>query len=203
MVERVIVVTGAGSSDAAPDAVLVRLAVSATADDPASALAACRAAQDAVVAALGGLPVSPGPVSVEPEWDHARQRPGRPRAVSSLSVVLPDVAGAGAVVTAALATGGPAVALQSLVPVLRDDAAARERARGAAFADARRTAEHLAGLAGCALGPVLSVREGSGPEARVALERSGRKSDVLGFAVPDGPVEVGAALTVTWELTGG
>jgi uncharacterized protein len=202
VVERVIVVSGLGSSDAAPDGVLVRLAVSATADEPAAALAACGAAQDAVVAALPGLPVRPGPVSVEPEWDHERQRPGRPRAVSALSVLLPDVAGAGEAVGAALVAGGTAVALQSLVPVLSDDADARERARAAAFADARRTAEHLAGLAGCGLGPVVSVREGGGgPDVRVA--RVLRAEADAGFALPEGPVGVDAVLTVTWELTGG
>ncbi|MEO9324688.1 SIMPL domain-containing protein [Nocardioides sp. C4-1] len=73
-------------------------------------------------------------------------------------------------------------------------ATARERA----FTHAREKAEHLAGLAGAALGAVVSVAEaGVGGPRPVARMELAAKADV---DFEGGSDDVGAGLTVTWEL---
>ncbi|MCU1600529.1 MAG: hypothetical protein JWO22_1238, partial [Frankiales bacterium] len=142
---------------------------------------------------------SAGGLSVQPAWDHERGRPGKPQATSRVTARLPDIAAAGAVVTAALEAGGKDVRLESLTPVVTDAVAALRDARQRAFGDARTAAQQYAELAGLRLGACLQVQEGGLPGAGTW----GRKSmATMGGAVdvPQGPLDVSASVTVTWEL---
>lgn len=197
---RTVTTVGTGTATAVPDAVSVVLGIEVEGSTPADALRACGAAQEAVIAALG-VPASAGGLSVQPGWDHERQRAGRPQAISTVTARLPDLGSAGEVVTAALEAGGDAARLQRLQPVVTDPSPAREQARQQAFSEARRSAEHYAGLAGARLGALVHLSEGA---ARGLPELPGRASgDVVmaaSFAVAEGPQDVVASLMTTWEL---
>jgi uncharacterized protein YggE len=194
---RTITTVGTGTAIAVPDAVAVVLTIEVDGATPAEALRACGVAQAAVIAALG-VTATAGGLSVQPSWDQERQRPGRPQAVSTVTARLPELGAAGDVVTAALEAGGKAARLQSLVPVVTDTSLPRERARQHAFAEARRSAVQYAVLAGGRLGGLVHLSEPRGlPDQPM---RAAAVMDVS-YAVADGPQDVVASLTATWELT--
>lgn len=197
MEQRTVTTVGSGTAQATPDAVVAVLLVEVEGTTPAEALTGCGAVQAGMLAALG-VPAAAGGLSVQPAWDHERQRPGKPVASSRVSVQLPDLAAAGDVVTAALAAGGRAARLESLRPVVTDPTSALREARQLAFEAARDAAVHYATLAGGALGACLAIAEGSQHTVPV-----GRKAIVLessGFDVADGTQPVVATVTATWEL---
>jgi uncharacterized protein YggE len=101
----------------------------------------------------------------------------------------------------AVAAGGDAVRLQGVEFTLEDDTQLRSAARAAAWEDARRAAEQLAGLAGRPLGAVRRVDEGRGVELPVRPLRM----DFAASAAPEvglqsGGVSVEVSLGVVWEL---
>lgn len=198
MSTRTVTAQGSGTGQGAPDRAAVMLTVQVDGDTPALALRRCGEVQAALLSALG-VSASAGRVSVQPNWDHERQRAGKPQATSTVSALLPDLGAAGDVVTAALEAGGKEAQLQSMVAVVSDDSDALREARQAAFDAARAAGEQYATLAGGHLGQVLSV------------EPSGRGGAVMGFAtsasrvgkgfdLADGAQDVTVSVTVTWEL---
>jgi uncharacterized protein YggE len=195
---RTITTIGTGTAEAVPDAVAIVLTMEVDGATPAEALRACEQAQAAVIAALG-VTATAGGLSVQPSWDQERQRPGRPQAVSTVTARLPELEAAGDIVTAALEAGGKAARLQSLVPVVTDASRPRDRARQHAFAEARRSAEQYAVLAGGRLGGLVHLSEPRGfPDQ--PMVRAAAVVDTS-FAVADGPQDVVVSLTATWELT--
>ena len=191
---RTVTTQGTGTASAVPDAVTVVLTVEVSGATPAEALRGCGTAQAAVLSALG-VPVAASGVSVQPAWDHDRQRPGPPHAIATVTARLPDLASAGDAVTAALEAGGKVVRLESLTPVITDGAAARESAREAAFQAARTSAAQYARLAGCRLGDLVQVTEGSAGGGWVSAARATKD-----FAVADGAQEVAVSLEAVWDL---
>ncbi len=105
-----------------PDAVAVTLNATGRGDDPADALRACGRTQWDALAALaeaGATDVQSSAITVHDEWDHERNRAGRPQALSTFSATLPDVATAGDPVVRVL-QAAPDVRLQALTPQQRD-----------------------------------------------------------------------------------
>ncbi len=196
MTERCVTTSGTATGPGVPDAVSVVLAIEVTAGTPAEALTACGEVQERVIRALG-VSASAGGLSVQPLWDHERNRPGRPQATSRVTAQLPDIALAGTVVTAALEVGGTAVRLESLSPFVSDTDAALATAREGAFAAARVAAEQYAALAGLRLGTVSSVQQAGAQVFHGVAAMAARRS---GYEVPQGTQDVSASVTVTWEL---
>jgi len=193
---RTVTTSGTGVAQAAPDAVAVALVIETEGSTTAEALEACGALQTLVSGALG-VRASAGGLSVQPSWDHERNRPGKPVATSRITVRLPGLAEAGHLVTAALESGGRAVRLESLSPVVSDPSEAAVQARSEAFAAARSSAEQYAALAGMRLGACLQVQEGArGAVVLAEAAMSARKS----LQVADGAQDITASVTVTWEL---
>ncbi|PKW27115.1 SIMPL domain-containing protein [Phycicoccus duodecadis] len=199
MVDHVEVI-GSGSASATPDVVAVDARVQVEARDVAGALsglatrltAALAAAADHGVAEADRRTTSMG---VVPRWDaEGRTVTGyqawqvvrlRVRDRDRTSDVLAAVAGAAG---DALGVDGISLEVADLAPLL-------ERARAAAFADARARATQYAGLAGRDLGPVLAVVEapdGGSPGPRATLAATTR-----GAAMP---VEAGESAVVASVL---
>jgi uncharacterized protein YggE len=197
-VSETVTTVGSGVAQAAPDAVAVVLVVEVDGATPAEALRGCGAAQDALLTALG-VTASASGLSVQPSWDHERNRPGKPTATSRVSARLPDLSGAGELVTAALEAAGRAARLESLTPVVSDTTAALEEARALAFATAQVAAAHYASLAGRALDRVVSVSEG-GYQGGPVRARKAMVMDAGGFNVAEGAQDVTASVTVTWAF---
>lgn len=162
---------GTGRVAVVPDVVVARLAAEATDESAATAHQAAAAGATAVIAALRAAGVAdrdlrtaamsswtdPGATVTEGGLVATR----RPRTTVTLAVEARlEVATSGEVIGVALEAAGDAARLEGTSLRLSDPAAARERARALAFADAVAAAEQLARLAGRALGPVLEIREG-------------------------------------------
>lgn len=79
-----------------------------------------------------------------------------------LRATLRDIAGSGAVISAALAAAGQNARMNGMSFDVSDKSAATEQARAAAFEDARRTAQQYATLAGRELGRVVAVSDTPG-----------------------------------------
>jgi len=195
-----------GRASAAPDTALINLAVEHVAPSPAAALSACSASATAVIAAVrqhvpdaGGVQTSD--LSVNPHWDHRGDRPAGYAARTSLTIRTRRIDDAGIIATAALEAAGDAGQIHGLSLVVDDARAATDEARAAAFADARRKAEHYASLDGVTLGELLHVSEAGGG---VHPHRFEMVAAMAASAAPP-PIEPGQsqiAVTVTavWAL---
>ena len=202
-----ITVTGTGVVDAVPDVVHIELGAQATAPDVQQALDAASAGLAAARASLLVSGLTPADLSTAQSstWTE-RPDSGEPRATARLTLraLVRDVDAAGEVVRQALAAAGPVAQLESMHLQVGDPAASLRLARDRAFADARATAEQLAGLAGRRLDRVVDLVEG-GAGAGGGPRMLAMRSDALGasFGVDAGTQEITATVTVRWAFDGG
>jgi len=204
----VITVSGSGAATAPPDVVRIRLGVTASRPNAATAVADAETAVRRVREALAALGVpaqdaSTESLSVQAEEVWTEQQGHRItgfRADHELLVLLRELSGVGRVLGEVLVAGGDEVRLHGVEFGLADDTPLRELARAAAWRDALRRGEQLAGLAGRELGAVLSITEGTQPgPGPVTRDRMvfAAKAEV---DVRPGAVAVEVALTVQWQL---
>jgi uncharacterized protein len=204
-------VTGTGSAEAAPDLMMVSIGVECRADSVEAAYSRAGSSSEAVSYAFRrhgveapdirttGLNVRADLVWREGEG----QRVTGYSAASTLTVRLRALGAASAAISDAVGAGGNEVRLNGLELAFSDDAAVRARAREAAWLDAVRTARQYAQLASCLLGRVVSVADNTPVQAPVPLARMQRAAAVESLTVEAGNSEVGAAITVVWELETG
>jgi uncharacterized protein len=200
-----ITVVGRGQVAVVPDVAVVELAAEGVGEDPASALASASGGIEAARQALlaGGVAEADLRSADLSLWNDTDPQ-GQPRgfrASVGLSATLRDVAGAGALVGDAVRAGGGTSRLRGLSLRATGTDAARGQARELAWADARRTAEQLAGLAGQALGPATEIVDGEvsggGP---TPVGRPFALAKDSGPQLEAGQLDVLAAVTVTWDL---
>ncbi|GIZ95835.1 hypothetical protein TTY48_04470 [Tsukamurella sp. TY48] len=200
--------TGTGSAPAVPDVVIARIGVQTRASDVAAAFTGASAAAHAVVAAVRAAGVADGDIATTDvglqavetgPWEDRRLEGYA--ASESLTVTVRDTGRAAAVLQAAAAAAGDAARIESVTFAVSDGDGPLERAREAAFADARRRAEQYARLAGAALGPVRSIAdEPAGPGPMPGVMFASKQSD-SGPAMAVGERSVSAQVTVEWELS--
>ena len=194
-------VTGSGAASAVPDVVVLDARVQCDAPDVAGALSA---ATDRVVAALqaaGDHGVADRDrrttgIGVSTRWDREGRGVVGYTAHQSLRLLVRDRDRVGDLIRALAGAAGDAFGLDGVTLEVADPAPLLERARAAAFEDARARAEQYAALAGRALGPVLRVTEDhdrAQPMPRFAAKAA---MDVGGGM----PVEAGES-TVTASVT--
>ena len=216
MSRRTVTVTGAGTASGAPDLAVVHLRADALRAGAADAVGAAQECVDRVRTALRdtGLGSDGGAVRAEStalslhaeeSWHHdpgsgqnVRQRRGF-RAGHGLRVEVREVARLGEVLTALLAAGGDDLALDRVDHDVTDPSALRDRARAAAWDDARHRAVQHAGAAGSGLGEVVEVVEQvvGGP---VPVATRGASALAAEVSVEPGGVDVAVQVRVTWEL---
>lgn len=207
---RTIRQTGSGAATAMPDVVIARIGVEVRAEDVATAFSGAGDAARAVVAAVRAAGVAEGDVATSDvglqavetgPWENRRLEGYA--ATESLTVTIRTVADGAAVLQAAATAAGDAARIQSVTFALSDGAAPAAAAREAAFAHAKAKAEQYAGLAGDALGAVLSITEEPAHSPRADVQFAAKS---LAAAAPSGPAmeageqEVTAQVTVEWEL---
>lgn len=199
--KRFIEVVGNGAATAAPDRLDLFLGVTAVRPDVGGALAHLGARVAALGTALRGAGIADSDLqstgsSVTEEY--AEQKQAGFRATQDLRVRLQDPDTVSAVLGAALDAAGDDLRLSHLSWAVSDESGLAERARAAAFDDARAKAEQLAGLAGRELGDLVSITEGAGYGAPV-VRLASAKADA-GFAVERGECRVEVSLTAKFSL---
>jgi uncharacterized protein YggE len=206
MGRRTVTVTGSGRASASPDVVRLDLRVGHDASDVAAALggAATGIAEVGRVAREHGVAdadIRTLDASVSQRWDNTGTPVGF-TAQQRLGLTVRRLEAVGEVLEAAAAAVGNALLVDQVRLDVADRGDALARARDAAFADARARAEQYAGLAGTTLGPVLGVAEGGAvPPAGRQMKFAAMAADSAGaMPVEGGDLEIGASVTVTWEL---
>lgn len=202
-----ITVTGVGTSSITPDAVRFFASVSALAKSNREALASASKSATAVRGALrdngiAAKDIKTSSLTVYPEYNYTQDR-GQEllgyRANQSFTVVIRKAENAGVVIDAAVTAGGDAIQLNGISPFLLNGAAATEKAREAAVADARARANSYAKYLGASLGRVISLTEVNAPVYNFPIMAKGAAAEDA-TQIDLGETEVTVTVTVRWGL---
>ena len=202
-----ITVTGVGTSSITPDAVRFFASVSALAKSNKEALASASKSASAVRGALrdNGIAtkdIKTSSITVYPEYNYTQDR-GQEllgyRATQSFTVVIRKADNAGTVIDAAVSAGGDLLQVNGIAPFLLNGAAATEKAREAAVADARARANSYAKYLGASLGRVISLTEVNAPVYNFPIMAKGVAAEDA-TQIDLGETEVTVTVTVRWGL---
>jgi uncharacterized protein YggE len=199
-----LTVTGHGQATVVPDRAVVRVSVEHRSDSVEGACAGAASGVEAVSTVARRFTEGAQVASADFGLWPAHDPDGRPRgfeARHALTVAVPDLDAAGALVTALAAEVGDRLRIDSFSLEVADPGEAQARAREEAYADARARAEQLATLAGAALGQVRAVVEGGtagAPRAGLAMAKVAMET-----SFEPGERAVGSSVTVTWALLEG
>jgi uncharacterized protein YggE len=200
---RTITVTGHGSVRVVPDSALVRVAAAHSAGGVEEALAGVSSA----VAAIGEVArrftgeerIGSQGLTVWPSLDY-EGLPSGFQARHSLAIGCDDLGRAGALVSALAAEIGDRLQIEAVALEVSDPAAARAAAREAAYADARERAEHLAALAGLAVGDVQALTEGPAHVPVADSPTAAALASKMEVELEPGQTSLGAVVTVSFQL---
>lgn len=202
-----VTVTGVGTSTVTPDAVRFFASVSVIAKSNKEALASASRSATAVRSALrdNGIAtkdIKTSSLTVYPEYNYSQDK-GQElvgyRATQSFTVVIRKADNAGAVIDAVVSAGDDAVQINGISPFLSNGAAATEKAREAAVADARARANSYAKYLGVSLGRVISLTEVSAPVYNFPVMAKGALAEDA-TQINLGETEVTVTVTVRWGL---
>lgn len=211
-IQRTISVTGLGQVAAAPDLLVLNLAVETQAVTASDALVENNKKATAVLSALRDHGVQERDIqttqlSIDPVFERRDPNDTNPpkiagyRVQNGLSAKLRDVHSAGAVIDAAVQAGDDATRIEGISFSFADPSSLRVEARKRAIGDAKDRAQQLANGLGVELGNVTSVSE---------LEPSGgptvREFRSAAFVAESTPVlpgesEVSLQVTVSYEIS--
>jgi len=142
-------------------------------------------------------------VSLYPSYN-AKGAPNGYNVTQALTVKLRNLGRAGKTIGDAVIAGGNAARVQGVSFALEDNAGLLEKARDAAYGDARTKAERYAQLAGRSLGPVELVSEQvpSGEQPMNDARDAVAAAPAAPAAVPldAGQSQVSVSVTVRWSL---
>lgn len=200
---RTVTVTGRGEVLVIPDTAVLRVGAVRRGAGVSEAWAALTdtvaTLTDVAVRHTERRKVSSRGVSLWPAHDHEGRRAGF-EARHSYVVATDDLDTAGRLLADLATTVGDHLVVDSVGLEVADDSDARAVARERAFGDARAKAADLAGLAGSALGRVVSVVEGGAGRTEPGVGAMFRVSAEAG-GLEAGESAVTADVTVTWELS--
>ena len=202
-----ITVSGVGTSTVTPDAVRFFASVSVVAKSNKEALAS---ASKSVTAVRGSLRVNgiatkdvkTSSLTVYPEYNYSQDK-GQEllgyRATQSFTVVIRKADNAGVVIDAVVVAGGDALQINGVAPFLLNGAAATEKAREAAVADAKARANSYAKYLGVSLGRVISLTEVNAPVYNFPVMAKGAAAEDA-TQIDLGETEVTVTVTVRWGV---
>lgn len=202
-----ITVSGVGTSTVTPDAVRFFASVSVIAKSNKEALASASKSATAVRGALreNGIAtkdIKTSSLTVYPEYNYSQDK-GQEligyRATQSFTVVIRKADNAGVVIDAAVSAGGDAIQINGVAPFLLNGAAATEKAREAAVADAKARANSYAKYLGVSLGRVIYLTEVNAPVYDFPVMAKGVTSEDS-TQIDLGETEVTVTVTVRWGL---
>ena len=204
---RHVTVSGVGTSTVTPDAVRFFASVSVLAKTNKEALSGASKSASAVRAALkassiAAKDIKTSSLSVYPEYNYSQDKGSQLigyRATQSFTVVIRKAESAGAVIDSVVDAGGDAVQVNGISPFLVNGAAATEKAREAAVADARSRANSYAKYLGASLGRVIHLTEVNAPVYTFPMVgEKAASSDATQIDL--GETEVTVTVTVRWSL---
>ena len=203
---RTLSVSGQGDVSATPDIARITTGVQMRAESAGDAMRMASDAMTDVFEALDAQGVDAADIqtsslSLDPVWDDDPEQRSGPRDVvgyvagNVVTVRLRDVGAIGSVVDALVVAG--ANRFQNIGFAIDDPEPLLEEARRAAVADARATAELLAGAAGVTLGPVLSLNESGGyrPQPMFAQADMARSTPVA-----EGTMSLSAQVQIVYAI---
>jgi uncharacterized protein YggE len=202
-----ITVSGVGTSTVTPDAVRFFASVSVVAKSNKEALASASKSATAVGGSLrdNGIAtkdIKTSSLTVYPEYNYSQDK-GQEllgyRATQSFTVVIRKADNAGVVIDAVVATGGDALQINGVAPFLLNGAAATEKAREAAVADAKARANSYAKYLGVSLGRVISLTEVNAPVYNFPVMAKGAAAEDA-TQIDLGETEVTVTVTVRWGV---
>ncbi len=205
MGKRTVTVIGSGRAAVSPDVVRLDLRVGHDAADVAAALAGASEGIVKVGAVVRDHDVADADIrtldaGVNQRWDNTGTAIGF-TAQQRLAVTVRRLESVGEILEAAASAVGNALLVDQVRLDVSDRSQGLRRARDAAFADARDKAEQYAVLSGAQLGAVLGVAEaGAIPVQRREMKLMAASMDAGGMPVEGGDLDLGASVTVTWEL---
>jgi uncharacterized protein YggE len=203
-----VIVSGLGKVSGTPDVLRVQLGVEVRRDDVSAALRDANTVQNRVREAVRKDGVDPkdmqtADVSLYPAYT-SKGAPNGYTVNQSLTVKLRDLSKAGKTIGDAVEAGGNAARVQGVSFALEDNAALLEKARDAAYGDARKKAERYAQLSGRSLGAVELVSEQAptGEQPMNYARDSLMAAPSAASAVPldAGQSQVSVSVTVRWSL---
>jgi uncharacterized protein YggE len=181
------------------------LRVGHDADDVAAALAGAAEGITKVGAVVRDHDVADADIrtldaGVNQRWDNTGVPVGF-TAQQRLAVTVRRLESVGEILEAAASAVGNALLVDQVRLDVSDRSEGLRRAREAAFADAHDKAQQYAALSGAELGAVLGVAEaGAIPVQRREMKLMAASMDAGGMPVEGGDLDLGASVTVTWEL---
>lgn len=197
-----VTVTGTGTSRVAPDSAVVRLSAVARGSGVADAYEAMTSAAASVVDVArrhtDERRIASTGITVWPWHDHTGTRQGY-EARHSYVIGCDDLPGAGTMLAELAAEVGDGLAVDSVGLEVTEDHGAGDKAREAAFHDARDKAAQLARLAGAGLGAVLTLVEGDAGREPSPMPVMAMARDSAG-GLEAGETTVTTSVTVVWEL---
>jgi uncharacterized protein YggE len=198
-----VTVSGTGTARAAPDQATFSFGVQTEGESAKAALDANSAKMALVIAALKRAGIAEKDlqtqdVSVMPRQNETGQISGY-YANNSVQALVRKIAGAGAVVDAAVSAGANQSSGPSFDQSGRD--AVYRSALRAAVADARTKAQALAAESNASLGRVTRIVEGFAAEPVPMYDRAVAQSAKPETPVEPGTQEVQASVTVTFDLS--
>ena len=211
-VTRTVSVDGVGAVSGIPDTVTVNLGVSVEARSATDALESANTKATALVgtltqAGVAKTDIQTGSVSVWPRYRDNSQDVDGYWASNSVTAVLHDIDGAGALIDAATNAVGDGITMGGVSFSIADTSGLYTQARQQAVAEAKRRAGELAGAAGVSVGTVVSINE-SAQEVPMAAAHDGRAGAAttakVSTPVPiePGKQELQLRVQVVFELVG-
>lgn len=204
-IEQGVVVSGLGNTSGTPDVLRVSLGVEVRRGDVSSALRDANSLQKRIHDAFRKADVAEqdlqtSNVSLGAAMD-SKGHPDGYTVSEQLTAKLRNLSKAGSTISSAISAGGNAARLQGVSFDLEDNAGLLQKARDAAFADAKRKAQRYADLAGRSLGPVELITEGQ-PQTYAqglvpGLDAADRANSV---PISPGEAQISVSVTVRWSL---
>ncbi|MFD1612815.1 SIMPL domain-containing protein [Sphingomonas tabacisoli] len=205
----VLDVSASGESKRVPDIATVSAGVVTQAGDAAGAMRDNAARMDRVIAALkrAGIAdrdVRTASISLQPQYRYENNQPPvitGYQATNTVTVKFRDIAKAGAVLDALVATGANQISGPELG--LDNPAAAMDEARVDAVAKARARADLYARAAGLRVKRILSISEGSFDVPRplpIMMRAQGMVADAAQSKILPGEQALNVSLSVRFEL---
>lgn len=196
-----ITVQGTASVESVPDRAELSFGVESQGATARAALAANAVEMRRVLAALkvaGATNVKTQYVSLSPRYNERSEAQGF-TATNSVSATVRDIAGAGAVIDAAVAAGANQVSGPSLSR--GDQTALYRQALKSAVENARATAQALAAASGLALGRVTAIVEGGGAPQPLPFAAADKANALELMPIEPGTNQVAATVSVTFSVS--
>jgi uncharacterized protein len=192
-----MVVVGTGVATGVPDQCILHIALNATANTPAEALALCSDAADRVVSALGREGVEPSEtrttnLSIQDFHDRATMQVTARVGSYQMEVIVRPLEDVGRVAAVLSAEAGDALQIQSLHLAVSNPGPHEQEARRLAVLNAQSKASELAHAANVTLGAILSIEDQIG---RISHPMAARAMSTGVGVTASLPVEAGAVTT--------